>query len=105
MLKKKLGLEAIERSWFGFRCSCSYFKIPSTLIIPEGCKEIGYCAFKCCDWLEKVVIPESIEEIGDWGFWGCKEATIILRKHKIEFKHLNITAFDGCKYVKEEIRS
>ena len=47
MLKKRLGLEAIERdnSFTGGVSVKTYFKIPSTLIIPEGCEKIGAGAF------------------------------------------------------------
>ena len=107
MLKKKLGINAIERYWCGSllkRAVPYYFKVPSALIISEGCKKIGERAFEYCDRLEKVVIPKSVERIGDCAFWGCKNATITLKKHKSEFEYLNSTAFEDCKDVKEKIR-
>ena len=47
MLKKRLGLEAIERnnSFSGGVNVETYFKISPTLIIPEGCVKIGEGAF------------------------------------------------------------
>lgn len=42
MLKKKLGINAIEKDWIDRVGSVkNYFKVPPTLIIPEGCKRIG----------------------------------------------------------------
>ena len=126
MLKKRLGIETIESDWSGKYVS-RYFKIPSPLIIPKGCrrigvsvfwgwkklekvkiprsvKEIGEQAFFCCTKLEKVTIPEGCEIVGRCAFWGCYNATIILRKHKSEFKYISPDAFGDCRYVKEEIR-
>ena len=60
MLKKKLGIEAIERSWI-LKC---YFKISSTLTIPEGCVKIGGFTFCNCERLREVIIPEGVVKIG-----------------------------------------
>ena len=123
MLKKKLGAEAIEWSW-----GSDFFKIPSTLTIPDGCKrignsifynctslkeviisegceEIGYKAFWGCARLKKVEIPKSVEIIKEWAFKNCSNATIILKKPKEEFKGFGFDVFYDCKDVKEEIRS
>lgn len=35
MLKKKLGIEAVERDW---QLLLDYYKIPTTLNITEGCE-------------------------------------------------------------------
>lgn len=128
MLKKRLGLEVIERSHLRTRC---YFKIPSSLIIPESCKNIGSSAFENCIslkevvisgsvewigkyafedcwWLRKVVIPGNVKIIEDNAFWGCEEATIMIMNKSSEkdFKYLGRKAFSDCKevsYVKEEV--
>ena len=61
MLKKKIGPEAIEKNWPASNvCLCDYYKIPSTLIIPEGCERIGMCAFWGCKKLREVTIPKNI---------------------------------------------
>lgn len=136
MLKKKLGFEAIEKdSWtlgvIGYSKIGLYFKIPSTLVIPDGCKWVGDWAFWRCKKLRKVVIPESVKVIEDFAFkecrdleeveipksvrWigeeafeGCKKATIILKKLKNEFKEIQLRVFSGVKdvrYAKEEVRN
>lgn len=104
MLKKKLGAEAIEIDQYWCVLG-NYFKIPSTLIIPEVCEKIGANAFQCCPGLKKVVIPENVEEIGRSAFICCQNATIILKKPEHEFKNIGQDAFWGCEDVKEETRN
>ena len=99
MLKKRLGIEAIESDWSLYR----YFKIPSTLIIPEGCEKITNWAFYDCSWLEKVVISGSVKVIGDCAFNKCKNATIILRKPRRKFKKIAKNTFYSVRDVKEEV--
>lgn len=90
MLKKKLGISAIERNWPNDDDELKdYYKVPSTLIIPEGVEEIGQFAFWECDRLEKVIISRSVEEIGFKAFFGC-----------IELKEIVIP--EGVKEIREE---
>ena len=128
MLKKKLGIEAIESDWpnEGEEVD-NFFKISPKLTIPEGCEKIGFGAFcdcwelkkieipegvesigssafwNCCK-LKKVVIPKSVESIGEEAFCRCSNATIILRKPEKDFKYIGLDAFYRVKDVKEEIR-
>ena len=96
MLKKKLGIEAIERDG----CKRTCFKISSTLIIPEGCVKIGMCAFWGCKKLREVTIPKSVQGIGYNAFWGCYEAKIILEAPKNFYISSN---FEDCKAVIEKL--
>ena len=121
VLRKKLGIEGIETVDFLRR----YYKIPSTLTIPEGCKKIGHFAFwRCerlkkvsipgsvvvidinafshCKSIEKIVIPESVKKIGEQAFYGCKKLKKVVIPENVE---IGVYAFAGCKYVEEEIRS
>ena len=66
---------------------------------------IGHFAFYGCERLEKVIIPRSVERIGFYAFEYCRNATIILRKHKKDFKEIDLDAFNGVKDVKKEIRN
>lgn len=127
MLRKKLGIECIEMNWEGKYIS-SYFKVPTSLIIPDGCNWIGIETFWGCKRLEKVVIPESVNVIGRAAFWcckslkevvipksveyigqrafdGCPRAIIILKKPMSEFKSIGCNAFWNLLYVKEETRN
>lgn len=110
MLKKKLGLEAIEIDWhcvyIGTRyegCIEDYYKIPSTLNIPEGCKKIGRNAFVQCVKLDEVIIPGSVEWIGSGSFWNCR----YLKTVKIlkGVKKIGDNAFWTCPRLKEVIMS
>lgn len=128
MLKKKLGIEGIETDWYSDEKLINYFKIPSTLIIPKDVEGIGDYAFRDCKKLERVIfsnsnnlkciwsgafmdciklkkvtIPESVENIGSGAFWGCYNATIILKKCRGDFESVGNCAFHKVKYVKEEV--
>lgn len=95
MLKKKLGIEAIEADW-SLR---KYFKIPSTLIIPPDCEYVGTWTFYFCDNIEKVVIPESVGWIGEGAFEWCK------RLKEVEIsngcKRIGARVFAGCMKIEE----
>ena len=101
MLKKKLGIHAIERDWGVIYRPYSYYKLPSTLTIPEGCKKVGGYAFWSCDKLGKVVIPGSVEKIGEFAFWGCDNAEIKLMKLK-KRRLIGVCAFKNCKKLLRE---
>ena len=108
MLKKRLGIEAIEIDWhcvyIGTRyegCIEDYYKIPSTLNIPEGCKKIGMYAFWKCKKLKKVRIPGSVKTIEMNAFDGCENAAVVLGKWG-NFEWIGPFAFNDCKDVKEE---
>lgn len=124
MLKKKLGIHAIERDWGVIYRPYSYYKIPPTLIIPDGCesigqqafykyeklerveipgsvKSIGSCAFEYCKKLREVVIPGSVEKIGDCAFMGCEGAEIKLMKLK-KSRRIGPCAFKNCKKLIRE---
>ena len=36
--------------------------------VPEGVVAIGYEAFKCCDGLEEISLPEGLTRIGNLAF-------------------------------------
>lgn len=97
MLKKRLGLESIERGWYG-DCLNNYYKIPTTLNIPDSCEKIGMCAFWGCKKLREVTIPKSVRGIGYNAFWGCYETKIILEASKNFYISSN---FEDCKEVIE----
>lgn len=102
MLKKRLGLNAIERDWFtGGKYISNCFKIPSTLTIPENCKYIGLNAFHSCLGLRKVIISRSVVEIGIGAFRGCRklEKVTVLES----CKRIGEVAFWDCKRLEKVI--
>ena len=91
MLKKKLGVEAIEKDWYTV-CIRNYFKIPADLIIPEGCERIGKWALYNCNNLEKVVIPKSVCKIYDYAFAACEN----IREVEFFGKRVGYSSFREC---------
>ena len=75
MLKKRLGINAIERDWLLSKIINieTYFKVPSSLIIPRSCEIIGDRVFQGWDNIKEVVIPESVKFIGTEAFRGCRD--------------------------------
>ena len=45
--------------------------------VPEGVTEIGFDAFKYCDWLREVDLPVSLKTIGENAFADCRDLTVI----------------------------
>lgn len=93
MLKKRLGIEAIEMNWES-EYVYYYYKIPTTIIIPESVEVIGRGVFEGCDRIEKVEIPKNIVEIGSWAFDGCEKLEKIIIPRSV--KHIGFCAFRGC---------
>ena len=52
------------------------WRIKGEYHIRKGVKVIGDCAFSACSSLSKIKIPNSVTNIGDWAFWGCKLTSI-----------------------------
>lgn len=97
MLKKKLGIEAIESDWNWWKkvdYLSIYYKIPSSLIIPEGVEKIGLNAFVRCD-LEKVEIPGSVYVIRGGAFDGCRKLEKLVISEGVE--RIEEFAFEGCR--------
>lgn len=104
MLKKRLGIEAIERDWENFLGNLIYcYKISSTLIIPEGCRVIGERSFENCVRLKEVKIPESVKEIGDFAFEGCYELEeVVIPESVVKIRY---GAFWNCLELKKVVIS
>lgn len=96
MLKKRLGIEAIEldqiRKTEDF--TLSRFKIPSFLIIPEDCECIEISAFDGCQNLKKVVIPKSVKWIGYYAFCNCTSLKEVIISEGV--KRILDWAFFSC---------
>ena len=98
MLKKRLGAEGIEKVWSEGHISY-YYKIPTSIIIPEGCKEIGYYAFLDCRKLKKVEIPGSVKSIGVHAFNGCYNLKEVVIPEGVE--SIGHYAFYCCRDLKK----
>lgn len=86
----------MERRWVDY---IDYFKISSTLIIPEGCKRIKYSTFWKCRGLKEVIIPESVKSIGREAFMGCRELEkVVIPENVID---IGYASFSGCIGLKK----
>lgn len=68
------------------------------IIIPDGIKIIQSDLFGFSN-LEEVVLPEELEEIGDYTFYGCSNLKRIRFPKSLKF--IGVEAFYKCKSLKE----
>lgn len=65
------------------------------IIIPDTVEKIGELAFSDCEKLEKVILPKSLKSIDKKAFENCKNLTEINIPDTIEYIAYN--AFDDCE--------
>ena len=97
----KEDLENAVEDEFGVKYSKDWkrlLKAPAGLkgeySIREGVKVIGICAFKGCDSLTSINIPDSVTNIGDCALMGCKSLTNINIPNSVT--NIGDSAFKGC---------
>lgn len=74
------------------------------ILIPDGVKNIGDCAFTECHSLEEIVIPESVENIGHYVFWNCPKLRVIkLRPDDPAFFRNYGTLHDLGKFIEKAL--
>ena len=67
------------------------------IILPESVKEIGDFTFEGCENLTEVVAP-SVKQVGNYAFSNCKKL------EKFDFSnltHIGVNAFENCYRLKE----
>lgn len=91
--------KVIEIGEFAF-CLCKF----SSIIIPESVIKIGWEAFSGNANLESIVIPGSVQEMGDCVFWNCPKLNRIYynAKEPKEFLLEPFNSFEATLYVPEE---
>lgn len=57
------------------KVACKAFS--GTYNVPDGVVKINEKAFDICKNIEKVVLSDSVEEIGDWAFYQCQSLKIL----------------------------
>ena len=92
------GLQVIMRNAFSFCVSLERIALPSTLI------EVGDFAFEMCTNLKEVVLNEGLKKIGAHAFKDCKSlrsislpSTVTIISRPVTFKG----AFKGCRRLEE----
>ena len=65
------------------------------LVIPNGVKTIGKCAFYCWKGVKSVAIPNSVTSIGRYAFSHCDELTSVTISNSVT--SIGNNAFEECK--------
>lgn len=66
--------------------------------VPDSVKVIGEHAFRTCHYLEKVIIPNSVDSINKRAFQSCDFEKIIIPKN---VNTIDMWAFQDCHYLKQ----
>ena len=69
-------------------------ELDGTYSIKEGTKIICDRAFHGCDFLKKLVIPDSVTSIGDIAFWFCSSLSNLVIPDSVT--SIGDRAFSGC---------
>jgi hypothetical protein len=77
----------------------AYLNTPSLLVLPDGIKTIGFCAFAGCEDLHTIIIPASVERIERAAFGHCRQLTNVIMRGTPAFIHES--AFVGCDNLKD----
>lgn len=76
------------------RCPLAYYA--DEFRVPEGVVIIESGAFKGCKYIGKVILPESVREIGSSAFTNCQMSSIIMPK---SISKIGYMAFWGCDKI------
>lgn len=72
-------------------------KLLHSVVIPEGVTHIHPSFFFECTELNQVTLPSTIEEIGDFAFFGCMNLRDIDIRNCKKIIRIGESAFEGCK--------
>ena len=70
------------------------------VVIPDGVEEIGNYAFEECESLKSITIPNSVKYIGGYAFYRCYSLQSITFNIPDNLKYISGSAFEGCKSLK-----
>ena len=89
------GITTIDLCAFKSRTSLT------KVIIPNSVKEIGAEAFWGCTSLREVTIPKSVKEIGAEAFCGCGSLKKVNFEESSQLAEINYGVFSNCKKLSE----
>lgn len=69
--------------------------------LPEGALTVEESMFYGCDNLETVIIPDSIEEIEHYAFFGCKNLKNVVISENSKLEKIGDYAFARCDSLKK----
>ena len=90
--KKINGKSVTKIDWFAFR-ECNRL---TSVAIPNSVTSIGDCAFSGCESLTNITIPGSVTSIGNSTFGGCTSLTVI----NVAAGNQNYVSVNGVLYNK-----
>ena len=70
----------------------------SDIVIPDSVTSIGYYAFSDCSRLANMIIPDSVISIGEFAFEGCRSLTNLTIGKNVYY--IGSSAFKYCSYLK-----
>lgn len=79
--------------------SCFHLCAFSSVVIPEGVKEIELDAFAMCPNLSQVILPQSLENLGRGVFWRCESLESIVLPERVS--SIGEYAFMGCSKIRQ----
>ena len=65
-----------------------------SVMLPDSLQEIGDSAFRGCSGLTTVLIPNSVQKIGRWAFEGCNALASVTIPDSVQ--EIGGWAFEGC---------
>ncbi len=77
---------------------CEYL---TSIVIPEGITELGYSTFNGCKSLTEVRLPSTLTEIGKSLFWGCTSLENVVIPSGIT--ELDSSTFNSCTSLKKVV--
>ena len=91
-VKLSEGITTIQ--YYAFE-NCAYLE---EIILPSSMLDIGLGAFKDCKNLKKIYIPDSVETIGFYAFEGCSLLSKVYLSKSL--KKIELSSFRNCKELR-----